>query len=74
MAGKNWDRVRTEDRGRQNGWERMEPIPRKSQKKQPATPGCPLCNASMSRRVGTYGAFLSCTRFPACRGTRKIVA
>jgi hypothetical protein len=31
---------------------------------------CPRCGASMTRRHGRYGPFLSCTRYPACKGSR----
>ena len=40
-----------------------------------STPDCPVCGASMVRRVAKKGAnageaFWGCTRFPQCRGTR----
>jgi restriction system protein len=47
----------------------------------PVTPdtasGCPLCGASMVRRVAKRGAskgqaFLGCSRYPECRGTRPL--
>jgi len=31
---------------------------------------CPRCRASMRRRSGPHGDFMSCSRFPDCRGTR----
>lgn len=35
-------------------------------------PTCPECGSSMVRKEGRYGMFLSCTRYPACRGTRDL--
>lgn len=35
-------------------------------------PPCPQCEGQMSRKVGKYGEFLSCNRYPECKGTRKI--
>jgi hypothetical protein len=32
-------------------------------------PICPLCRSSMVKKRGRYGSFLSCVRFPTCRGT-----
>ena len=34
MSSTNWDRVRAEDRGRRNGYERIESIPSKNNKKK----------------------------------------
>jgi len=33
---------------------------------------CPRCNSAMVLRKGPYGQFLGCSRFPRCRGTRKV--
>ncbi len=33
---------------------------------------CPRCGSPMVQRSGRYGAFLSCTRYPECRGTRNL--
>ncbi|XOZ33835.1 DNA topoisomerase 3 [Halomonadaceae bacterium KBTZ08] len=33
---------------------------------------CPRCRAPMRRRSGPYGEFWSCSRFPQCKGTRRI--
>ena len=33
---------------------------------------CPKCRAPMRERQGKFGAFLACTRFPDCNGTRQI--
>lgn len=40
--------------------------------------GCPICHAPMVRRVAKRGAntgkaFLGCSRYPGCRGTRALV-
>lgn len=35
-------------------------------------PRCPSCSSPMKERSGTYGAFYGCTRYPGCRGTRRI--
>jgi DNA-binding helix-hairpin-helix protein with protein kinase domain len=36
------------------------------------TPTCPLCGSPMRRRSGRYGQFWGCSRYPGCKGTRKI--
>ena len=33
---------------------------------------CPRCGSPMVQRSGRYGPFLSCTRYPDCRGTRNL--
>lgn len=33
---------------------------------------CPRCSSPMRRRTGKYGAFLGCSRFPRCKGTKNI--
>ncbi len=33
---------------------------------------CPNCGAPMVQKSGRYGPFLSCTRYPDCRWTRKL--
>jgi DNA topoisomerase-1 len=33
---------------------------------------CPLCDADMTLRYSQRGAFLSCSRYPECSGTREI--
>ncbi len=47
-------------------------------KREPVTvePGvaCPLCGAPMVRRSSQYGLFLGCSRFPKCKGTRRLEA
>lgn len=37
-----------------------------------AAASCPLCGAPMVQKSGRYGPFLSCTRYPDCRGTRAL--
>ncbi|MFE8071978.1 DNA topoisomerase III [Marinobacteraceae bacterium S3BR75-40.1] len=39
---------------------------------QKDTPHCPQCRSPMRHRSGRYGEFWSCTRYPDCRGTRRI--
>lgn len=34
---------------------------------------CELCNAPMVYKMGRYGRFLACSRFPECRGTKAIL-
>lgn len=34
-------------------------------------PKCPRCGAAMVLRNGSYGAFYGCSKYPACKGTRK---
>jgi len=36
------------------------------------TPTCPRCGSPMRRRSGRYGQFWGCSRYPGCKGTRKI--
>lgn len=33
---------------------------------------CPECGSSMTERNGKFGKFLGCTKYPECKGTRKI--
>lgn len=35
-------------------------------------PSCPLCGSGMILKNGKYGPFLSCDRFPSCRGSCDI--
>jgi len=37
-----------------------------------STPNCPRCGSPMRRRSGRYGQFWGCSRYPGCKGTRKI--
>lgn len=37
-----------------------------------SVPNCPRCGAPMRLRSGRYGRFWGCSRYPGCRGTRKI--
>jgi ssDNA-binding Zn-finger/Zn-ribbon topoisomerase 1 len=32
-------------------------------------PKCPICGAEMARKWGKFGAFLSCVRYPTCKGS-----
>lgn len=36
------------------------------------TPTCPRCGSPMWLRSGRYGQFWGCSRYPGCRGTRRI--
>jgi ssDNA-binding Zn-finger/Zn-ribbon topoisomerase 1 len=33
------------------------------------SPRCPVCGSNMIRKLGRRGAFMSCVRFPTCRGS-----
>ena len=33
---------------------------------------CPLCGSIMYIREGKYGEFLGCSKYPNCKGTKKI--
>ena len=33
---------------------------------------CPLCGSVMYKREGKYGEFLGCSKYPNCKGTRKL--
>ena len=37
-------------------------------------PSCPKCGGIMRVRHGKTGEFWGCVNYPACKGTRKIVA
>ncbi|MDB5118665.1 MAG: topB 3 [Mucilaginibacter sp.] len=39
---------------------------------QPPSPPCPLCGATMNRKTGKKGAFLSCAKYPDCKGIVSI--
>ncbi|EUJ36395.1 DNA topoisomerase I [Listeria weihenstephanensis FSL R9-0317] len=42
-------------------------------KDEPAGIDCDLCGAPMVFKMGKYGKFLACSRFPDCRNTKPIV-
>lgn len=42
-------------------------------KDEPAGIDCDLCGAPMVYKMGKYGKFLACSRFPDCRNTKAIV-
>lgn len=54
----------------------VRPIASPTPSVQPAAkmvhPSCPKCGSTMHRRIGRYGAFWGCSRYPVCRGTRQI--
>jgi DNA topoisomerase-1 len=33
---------------------------------------CPVCGSEMQVKLGRYGKFLSCSKYPECKGTRQI--
>jgi hypothetical protein len=33
-------------------------------------PGCPLCNAAMETKIGKFGGFWGCSKYPDCQGVR----
>lgn len=33
---------------------------------------CPLCGSIMYTREGKYGKFLGCSKYPNCKGTKKM--
>jgi ssDNA-binding Zn-finger/Zn-ribbon topoisomerase 1 len=33
---------------------------------------CPKCGAMMGERVGRYGRFLGCSKYPRCNGSRDL--
>ncbi len=37
-----------------------------------ASEKCPLCGSTMYIREGKYGKFLGCSKYPNCKGTRKM--
>ncbi|MFC2142183.1 topoisomerase DNA-binding C4 zinc finger domain-containing protein [Acidobacteriota bacterium] len=38
----------------------------------PLSPACPDCESLMRLKKEKYGEFWSCSRFPDCKGTRKV--
>ncbi|WP_439442660.1 type I DNA topoisomerase [Listeria aquatica] len=42
-------------------------------KDEPAGIDCDVCGAPMVYKMGKYGKFLACSRFPECRNTKAIV-
>jgi ssDNA-binding Zn-finger/Zn-ribbon topoisomerase 1 len=38
----------------------------------PRLPLCPVCSSFMIEKTGRYGPFLSCSRYPQCRGSTSI--
>ena len=40
---------------------------------EPSDVQCDLCGATMVYRVGRYGKFLACPRFPECKNTKPIL-
>ncbi|WP_163653554.1 type I DNA topoisomerase [Listeria sp. PSOL-1] len=42
-------------------------------KDEPAGIDCDVCGAPMVYKMGKYGKFLACSRFPECRNTKPIV-
>lgn len=39
---------------------------------QTSSENCPLCGNKMYLRKGKFGEFWGCSKYPACKGTRKI--
>lgn len=31
---------------------------------------CPICDSEMVEKIGEYGPFFGCSRFPLCKGSR----
>lgn len=50
--------------------EKVEKIPMKDEL---ADVNCDICGAPMVIRMGHYGKFIACSRFPECRNTKAIV-
>ncbi len=50
--------------------EKVEKIPMKDEL---ANINCDICGAPMVIRMGHYGKFIACSRFPECRNTKAIV-
>lgn len=42
-------------------------------KDEPADQDCDICGAPMVIKIGRYGKFIACSRFPECRNTKAIV-
>jgi DNA topoisomerase-1 len=42
----------------------------RSEKIQPCVITCQVCGSGTVKRTGRYGSFLSCSRYPQCRGTQ----
>jgi DNA topoisomerase I len=46
--------------------------PRPKVEPEPTDYKCPLCEAPMLKRMGRFGPFLSCSRYPECKGTMPV--
>nr|WP_237400649.1 topoisomerase DNA-binding C4 zinc finger domain-containing protein [Rhodovulum sulfidophilum] len=46
--------------------------PQQNKPRAYGVPSCPRCGSAMRQRSGRYGRFWGCSRYPSCRGTRKI--
>lgn len=44
----------------------------KWKKEHASSEKCPLCGNAMYIREGKYGKFLGCSKYPNCKGTKKI--
>ena len=40
--------------------------------KKKANGPCPLCGSPMAKRKGPYGEFFGCSKYPQCKGVRKL--
>ena len=47
-------------------------VKKKSKKKVSSSKECPKCGSKMVRRRSRFGSFYGCSRFPRCKGSRKI--
>ncbi|WP_427910336.1 topoisomerase DNA-binding C4 zinc finger domain-containing protein [Peribacillus muralis] len=50
-------------------------IPNAEEVRKQVTPKkihCPVCDSKMIEREGKNGKFYGCSRFPSCRGTKKL--
>jgi DNA topoisomerase-1 len=52
--------------------EAADKMPRVRDVDEASTEICPVCGAQMVIKRGRFGPFLSCSRFPECKGTKRL--
>lgn len=50
----------------------MDWLKKASNMKKKANGPCPLCGSPMAKRKGPYGEFFGCSKYPQCKGVRKL--
>ncbi len=73
MARMNWGRVARERLARERGVEQIHPSDQAVDHCSTlSTPRCGVCGRRAVLRIGKFGKFLGCSRYPVCRATCKV--